>query len=563
MKGIKESNTIHFADIFQSTRRYSIPKFQRDYSWKKEQWDELWADILMLYKDEVDEHYMGYIVLLNQNNGVFDIIDGQQRLTTISLLILAVMEKIHEQVETDSTAIQRYEGLKRDYIGKDSNVDLTIQHKLILNRNNHSFFKKLIDRERIQRKITKPSNKRIKDCFDFFVAKIGEISSNTAELTKFIEFITRKLFFTQIEVTDELNAYRVFETLNARGIKLSSTDLLKNHLFRIIEGDKNTEIDVRADYLKAIEELWDEIVDTLGDEEFPDFLRAFWNGRNAKIAEKKSLFKLVSETITDTVQAVDLVKSLNSIVYSYKGITSPSLEHFTDPEVNRYLSVLKLFNIKQPIPLLLVAYETFGETEKFKKVLRDCVILSFRYNFVCGLNPNVLQDAYHKIATKLHTSGKYDNYEIEKIYPDDEVFKKMFLKLEFTKSTSDVAKERYILCKLESKLDDKERLPSNADTIEHIMPKDAVKTWGVDQETFSENINKLGNHTLATASEQNRYGTKEFRLKKPELAKSSYKLSRRISQFSTWDSSSISDNQGWMAEQAKSIWGITFPKRKK
>ena len=114
------------------------------------------------------------------------------------------------------------------------------------------------------------------------------------ELTVFLDGLVDKLFFTVITVTDELNAFKVFETLNARGVRLSATDLLKNYLFSIISTHDTHETE-----LKALEDRWERITGLLGSESFPEFLRIFWNSRN-KLVRKSDLFKTIRKPVSYT-----------------------------------------------------------------------------------------------------------------------------------------------------------------------------------------------------------------------------------------------------------------------
>lgn len=99
MKGILGTANKTYRQLIGNGLRYEIPKFQRDYTWEKEQWDDLWQDILLLMSKEEVEHYMGYLVLQTVNNKNYTVIDGQQRLTTISILILTVLKCLDDLIQ--------------------------------------------------------------------------------------------------------------------------------------------------------------------------------------------------------------------------------------------------------------------------------------------------------------------------------------------------------------------------------------------------------------------------------------------------------------------------------
>ncbi len=124
---------------------YQVPRFQRDYSWGQDEWEDLWVDIQALFSEDAEPgHYMGYIVLQSADSKHFDIIDGQQRLTTLSILVLAVLKHlrnlIDEGIDPENNK-KREEQLRNNFIGYLDPVTLVPQTKLSLNRNNDDFYK--------------------------------------------------------------------------------------------------------------------------------------------------------------------------------------------------------------------------------------------------------------------------------------------------------------------------------------------------------------------------------------------------------------------------------------
>ena len=191
--------------------------------------------------EEHDEHYMGYLVLQTNGDKKYYIIDGQQRFTTIILLILATIKNINRLVEQGIAPEDnklRIEKLTETYIGKQDPVTLKYDNILQLNRNNDAYFKDYIVRlQDLRVRNLKSTEKLMKRCFEFFDEKLKDRLKSGEKYAKFIQDVVDNLYFTQIIVNDEMNAFRVFETLNARGVQLSSADLLKNYLFALV--DKN------------------------------------------------------------------------------------------------------------------------------------------------------------------------------------------------------------------------------------------------------------------------------------------------------------------------------------
>ena len=305
-----------FGEIIGNSKHYRVPKYQRDYSWGEEQWDELWQDIIAIHQQDPqarEQHYMGYLVLQKQEINAFTIIDGQQRLTTLSLLVLAALQILH--ASTDENDAQRIEIIKGNYISTKNPSSLTESHKLELNRNNDLYYRNdlasLSSHPRKRR--IKRSEHQMRKAKEFYQQAICQLDLNSSEISQFIEsIIANYLLFTVIEVSDDVNAYKVFETLNARGVQLSTPDLLKNHLFSIINPRYENSQDIERQ-----EEQWSLTSDNLGKEDFSKFLRCFWNSRNNQ-ASKSNLFKKIKATYTSKEAAITLLNALNdaSSVYA-------------------------------------------------------------------------------------------------------------------------------------------------------------------------------------------------------------------------------------------------------
>ena len=205
---------------------YRIPRFQRDYSWTIEEWEDLWDDILAIIDGKSDSaHYMGYLVLQSDDDREYDIIDGQQRLTTLSLIVLAVLHILQKLVDSGINAeanTQRGQQIRQTYIGYLDPVTLVTKSKLTLNRNNDRYYQDyLVSLRKLPNRGFANSVKLLKSAYEWYEKKVlsfVEHSQGDAgkRLAYLVETMSDRLFFTVITVTDELNAYTVFETLNSR-----------------------------------------------------------------------------------------------------------------------------------------------------------------------------------------------------------------------------------------------------------------------------------------------------------------------------------------------------------
>lgn len=264
MVGIQNTSTNNYSAIIGNNKKFMVPKFQRDYSWDAEQWDDLWQDIENIINSEED-HYMGYLVLQTNDDKNYQIIDGQQRFTTVTILILAAIKCIKNFVESgidEDDNRQRIDTLTHTYIGKKDSVTLVYDNILVLNRNNDGYFRDYIVKlGDLRVRNLKGSEKLMKQCFEFFEQRLKGKYSSGKDYALYIQTVVDNLYFTQIVVNDDVNAFRVFETLNARGVQLSSSDLLKNYLFSLV--DKGSSHSSR---IEVLEDKWARLADNIKTE---------------------------------------------------------------------------------------------------------------------------------------------------------------------------------------------------------------------------------------------------------------------------------------------------------
>ena len=244
-KNLLDTTTTTFGALMGNGKRYKVPDFQRDYSWKEEHWEELWLDIKSLSRN-TEIHYMGSIVLQNNGDKTFTIIDGQQRIATLTIIIIAAVKLFEELIEAGNESEkngERKEIIIRRYLGDKDPTSLKYSSKLFLNENNDNFYQTNLLQLNLplNKSRLNASDRLMLEAFEYFYNLMKESKSifgNGERISEFIDkIIADKLFFIQIVVEDDLSAYTVFETLNARGLELTSTDLLKNYLFSLVKSN--------------------------------------------------------------------------------------------------------------------------------------------------------------------------------------------------------------------------------------------------------------------------------------------------------------------------------------
>ena len=552
-----------FRQMFGNGLSYKVPMFQRDYSWADDQWDDLWNDIVLTAATrENDVHYMGYLVLSSTDSRVFNVIDGQQRLTTLTLLILAVLKYLDELAENgiDPDANrQRSTQLRSSYIGYLDPVTLITQSKLSLNRANDAYFQTyIVPLQPLPKQNLKFSEKLLKNAFEWFYGRINEQFSKAKsgkEIAQFIENVVDRLFFTVIEVNDELDAFTVFETLNSRGVKLAPIDLLKNYLFSVVNKSHSSSHELET---RRLEEQWHKIVDTIGDANLTDFLRVHWNSKNTRVRES-GLFKAVRQVIDDRGKVFELVRNLDADSAVFAAFIDPENELWTI-EQRQYIRTLHLFKVKQPLSLLLAARRTLNDTD-FTKVLRACVIISFRYNIIFSGATGDQETIYNNLAKDI-TLGNVQTIQdvmsrLRPIYKTDSEFKAAFSVKAFPNNSSKVA--IYILTELEKKQGIAFDTSSSKYDLEHIFPVNPADDWpGFPSPVTDDPQLRLGNLTLIEKTLNKNAGNRSFDEKKLIYAQSLVPSTQKIGiECDFWSKSEINDRQDRMAREATSIWRLS------
>ena len=294
---ILHTGTTSYLELIGNGKTYRVPPYQRDYAWTQQEWEDLWNDVVELRVEPDGRHYMGALVVQAHSDREFFVIDGQQRLATISLLALAIIAKLLRMADGGEDADRNRERateLRNRCIGEKDPASLVESSRLRLNEIDDPFYQDypVQLRRPLNPRGLPRSNALLWKCYRYFSKQIDELQLDALregeEIAKILsETVARRLLFILITVDDELNAYTLFETLNARGLELTTTDLLKNYFFSKVRA--GTDID-------SLRRRWQALIATVTQERFPDFLRYHLLCEHPKIRRQR-LFKLVRDRV--------------------------------------------------------------------------------------------------------------------------------------------------------------------------------------------------------------------------------------------------------------------------
>ncbi|MBQ8169043.1 DUF262 domain-containing protein [bacterium] len=539
-----------FEGIIDNSKRYIVPRYQRDYTWdnKNDEWELLWDDITS--KDK--QHYVGILVLQELEDKI-NIIDGQQRLTTITIIILAALYLLAESIEKmdaseQVSAKKQLELLLNSYIARQNPKDLKYYGKIILNKNNNEFFSQLCDINQNKSVLnikTKSkelkSNKLLCEALKYFYIKLKDYISiiNADTIIDFIdEKINKKLIFNLINVSSTENAYMLFETLNSRAVELSAYDLLKNHLL------SKAGTEAEESMLSDIEK----ITTNIEDDDITRFIALDWNSRYIPKTPEKRIYRKISNTITDSRSAFTYTKKLIKSSEIYKLIKSPD---FDDKNINELLKVLNYIpRIKQHYMILLSLLQSNNKNYNKKKIIQALLILALRYNYVGQGQANRQESVYNTIAHKISQEKYKNTKEIFEEIKNSNIYVKSaeFIEKFSTKDFATEKLDRYILAKIQEEFNSSSiKIDYDNMTIEHIK----------DKSSDAKYKNKIGNFLLLKEEINSSMSTMSFEEKKEIYKK--YKtlpFLNDIINSDIWSEKEVENRSKKLAKMADKIFSL-------
>lgn len=479
-----------------------IPIYQRVYSWEKEQCKELWDDIIKTGgNDKMDGHFIGSILYvldrITHSDNTLLIIDGQQRLTTITLLLTALR---------DHWSDKRKE--IEDHYLINSNKDGDKKFRLILSESDKDTLLYLIDKDR--RKPSEPSSKIVEN-FKFF----EEWVSNTNELETIFKEL-EKLMIVEIALEKgKDDPQLIFESLNSKGIKLTQTDLIRNYV--VMETEVEKQESFYNKYWRAMEEEFEQ--SKRGDL-FNKFVRHYLTIKTREIPNINKVYVALKDyQQKEGIGIEELLKDLQKYCGYFCRIV---FKKETDKDLNKALGFLVDLEMDVVYPLLLELYSDYSDRVLSKDDFRRSIALIESYicrRAVCGLGTNSLNKVFPSFTKHIQKDEYFKSlkahfgYLTEKQrFPNNDEFKKLFITIDFYH----FKKNEYFFERLEN-FDRKERVYTHEYTIEHIMPQTLTEEWERDlgenfQEIHNKYLHTIGNLTLTGYNPE--YSNKSFQEKR-------------------------------------------------
>ncbi len=543
-KGMLETSTIRWGELVSNGRLLEVPPFQRNYAWQEKDWEDLWSDLLEAQANN-SNHYMGSVVLQALSERHFSLIDGQQRLTTLSILAAAVIDRLSQLAELGQESednLRRAEILKARLLGAQSPTSLRHEWKLKLNYQCNGFFQNQLLCQKIptpHRQMSEP-HRLMSAAYYFFSERLGDQArfSTGESLASFLDdVVALRLLFIQVKVEDEVSAYTVFETLNARGTELTPTDLLKNYLFSLVPPEPAS--------IELLEYRWDQIGSLVGWQKFSDFLRHYLNSIGPLIRDK-ALFREMKARFQKPEEVLPLLDTLEreSRVYHALKMPEAALWEKMDPGFKADLLFLNEIGIDQAFPALLAGYRQL-EPRRFRDLVRLLGICLFRFSAVGNRRNNTIEATVSRLANAISAGQVTREPEIQTqllaLYPQDEQFCQEFALWAPQGTKKDLI--RMVLARLQ-RVDGSER--NRLLNLEHLLPKSSLqRQW----------TSRLGNLVLIEEKWNRKAGEKSF-LEKMEVLRHSRFFPDDLLHYSEWGPEQIEARQQAMAKEAARLWSF-------
>ncbi len=553
--------------LLNTSRQFIVPIFQRNYSWQKNQYEQLWFDILRASKfKEKQNHFIGSIVYIDMGTPAgrpqqLLLIDGQQRLTTISILLCAIKDYVQKfNLETKLINLAK---IKNQFLYNSDEIDED-RYKLLLNVQDKETYIKLIDNTIFT--VNKPATNIIK-CYEFFYERIEDFIKQYGQIDEIYAGIF-KLSLVSISLDkDSDNPQMIFESMNSTGKDLSQTDLLRNYLLMDLTPEKQTRL--YKTYWKPMEELFGEDIYKNDVNKFDYFIRDFLilksdTGYICKINNVYENFKRYY--LDNNCEKFAVLRDLFTYAKYYACI---DLLQENDDELKLYWQEFKKLDSHVVYPFLLKLYDDYSRQilikEDFKKILQ--VVISYLWRrAICEIPTNSLSKTFATLYQAVDKDD-YVNSVIKafvfkssyKRFPSDyEVREKLQ-----TKDIYHFRLRKYLLEALENYYH-KEPIDLNTAnyTIEHIMPQNIEHnlSWqqmlGEDwQEVHSLYLHSLGNLTITGYNAE--MSNKSFGEKvngESGFKHSHLKLNESIAQCDVWNKKAIQRRTNILTDIILKIW---------
>lgn len=531
--------------LVEGTKQYVIPLFQRPYSWSEKQWKTLYSDVIEQSRHEEGRpHFFGSIVTTPARSvphgvGKYLLIDGQQRITTIQVFLAAIRDTAVQM--GDSRLCDRIDGqyLTNPYEEGDERL------KVLPTQDDRPAFRAIIRKEAI------PEN-RLRTCYHFFLSRLERMTANQLEAIHLA--VVDRLSLVSITCDEHDNPHLIFESLNAKGEKLTPADLIRNFLLmRVHVGDQD----------RLFKTNWLPIQQALATD-LTEFVRHYLMKEGKILKEADVYFELKDRLSNSTpAQAEAFLQDLHRHGTFYAKFVDPTRE--TDPEVAERLDRLRRLKLTVAYPFLLRVFDAADAGTLDREQLRQTLDLLESFlirRSICNYPTNQLRRMMPPVFDAAGGAGVgfVDGLRKQlgdKRCPDDLTFARALATEPLYSTAEKTARLRLILERLERSFNHKEPAHTSGAQIEHVMPQTLTPEWiqelGEESgEQSAQLLHTIGNLTLTKYNSE--MSNKPYKEKRQALANSHFVLNKYFADIERWSPEAIRERGHKIARLALIIW---------
>jgi uncharacterized protein with ParB-like and HNH nuclease domain len=539
--------------------RLQVPANQRNYAWEDAQVTQLLEDLNRAQHDR-ESYFLGTVVTIARENNVLEVVDGQQRLATTTLLLVAVRDYLRK-FAAEEMLVKSIEG---DFLTIIDRKKREIVPRIRLNVEDNEFFAALLARED-GAPLPEPqrsSHERLRAAYNLASRHVEAIVAGAGEadhgnfLNDWVTFLDEEAMVVLLKVHDDANAYRMFETLNDRGLKTSQADLVKNHLFGAA-GDRIQEVQQRWAYMRgALEALEEEDVTI-------DFLRYAVIAMTGYKREA-DLYNTVKGLSKSEQQALSFASRLDELASVYAAaLSSDNAKWNSYPaSARKALQVLNLLDIR-PMRALVLSVAARLSPSEAAKALRLLASAGVRLLIASSTRSASVEmplaETARKVFTEEVTTAAGIREQLASIIPGDSAFSEAMRVVK----VANARLSRYLLRSLELAASNEGEpyfIPNDDGEVinlEHVLPKRPDGNWADwSDDDRRKYVSRLGNQALMRASDNSHIKSSDFSEKRPSLAQSPYSLTSQIAGEEDWLPAQIEARQARLADLAPKAWPV-------
>lgn len=535
--------------VLYAPSQYVIPVFQRNYRWERPQWEKLWASLEEIQQpDKTGNHFMGFLVFVQGGlaqpgqNTRFHLIDGQQRLTTTSVLLAAV-RNVAARTGQDELAQEIHDYFLVHPLKKGEH-----RYRLLPKAQDHEPFVAIVDRKKVP-------DGRMAEALSFFEGVVGRLAEQDANAPRRIfDTVCQRLEFMCATLESE-NAYSIFKSLNSTGVPLGQADLIRNFVFMHVHPDDQDTFD--REHWSPLEAKFADPNGRVDEARFSRFFRDVLMAEGGQYVQPADTFATFEARNEATgFDAVALSRRLMRHANNYAVIMG--VEESESFGITIGLAELNRLESSTTYPLLLALFADSDAGRMPPSALARCIgmLRGFIFRrFICGESSRGYGQMFVRAIDRVADDPMQalEQYLLARGWPHDERFVEAFARMPLYKR----GYAREVLETLEQARGHKEPADLALAQVEHVMPQTLSPAWIEDlgdepERVHADWLHTPGNLTLSAYNQE--VGNQPFEVKRARFSSSNVGLTREVAESAQWTEQEIAERGQRMANEAAGLW---------